>query len=130
MLNGNAAVGALDDDRLKPLARGRAPLLFVIGYQTPLRIERSARCLGPHPSTTQLKGSERFADRLSSGGADGVLDLVRDHIRPLVAEQSGLNEHDQILWGHSHCGLLVLHTLHPTADVQRLHGDEPFVVVG
>ncbi len=43
MLDGNAAVGALDESTLRRLADGDAPLLVAIGYRTPLRIDRAGR---------------------------------------------------------------------------------------
>ena len=43
MLDGNAAVGALDASTLRRLADGDAPLLVAIGYRTPLRIDRAGR---------------------------------------------------------------------------------------
>ncbi|MCT4823463.1 ferric enterobactin esterase PfeE, partial [Pseudomonas aeruginosa] len=45
MLDGNAAVGALDASTLRRLADGDAPLLVAIGYRTPLRIDRAGRTL-------------------------------------------------------------------------------------
>ncbi len=43
MLDGNAAVGALDESTLRRLADGDAPLLVAVGYRTPLRIDRAGR---------------------------------------------------------------------------------------
>ncbi|EOQ78966.1 hydrolase [Pseudomonas aeruginosa VRFPA02] len=96
MLDGNAAVGALDESTLRRLADGDAPLLVAVGYRTPLRIDRAGRTL--------LNG-------LPSGGADAFLDLLRDGMRPAVAAQAPLDTARQTLWGHSYGGLLVLHAL-------------------
>lgn len=111
MLDGNAAVGALDPDLLKGLANGRAPLLVAIGYQTPLRIERNGRTLDYTPKRSGVSEQKDPLTDVPSGGADAFLDLLRDRIRPQVAEQVKLDAHDQTLWGHSYGGLLVLHTL-------------------
>jgi len=111
ILDGNAAVGVLDEALLKRLANGRAPLLVALGYQTPLRIERNART---RDYTPQRPGADTQTDPLTnvpSGGADAFLDVLRDRIRPQVAAQVRLDTHDQTLWGHSYGGLLVLHTL-------------------
>jgi len=111
MLDGNAAMDALDEAALKKLAQGQAPVLIAIGYQTPLRIERNARTMDYTP---QRPGAATQTDPLTqvpSGGADRFLDLLRDRIRPQVAGQFKLDEHEQTLWGHSYGGLLVLHTL-------------------
>ena len=111
MLDGNAALGALDADLLQRLADGKAPLLVAIGYQTPLRIERTARTYDytpPHPRT------QAPIDPLTeqpSGGADVFLDLMRDRLRPAIAAKAPINPEQQALWGHSYGGLLVLHAL-------------------
>jgi predicted alpha/beta superfamily hydrolase len=111
MLDGNAAVGVFDEALLEALAKGRAPLLVAIGYQTPLRIERNART---RDYTLQRPGLAVQQDPLTgvpSGGAEAFLDLLHDRIRPLIARQLPLDDSDQTLWGHSYGGLLVLHTL-------------------
>lgn len=110
MLDGNAALGALDAGQLQKLAAGQAPLLVAVGYQTPLRIERTART---RDYTPQLPGAEQ-KDPLTgqpSGGAEAFLELLRQRLRPAVAAQAPIDPHRQTLWGHSYGGLLVLHAL-------------------
>ncbi|OZY41558.1 esterase [Pseudomonas fragi] len=111
MLDGNAAIGALDADLLHALARGKAPLLVAIGYQTPLRIERNARTYDYTPNRPGLSEQVDPLTGLPSGGADEFLDLLRDRLRPAVAAKAPLNLQEQTLWGHSYGGLLVLHAL-------------------
>ncbi|MFQ6573992.1 alpha/beta hydrolase [Pseudomonas sp. UM16] len=111
MLDGNAAIGALDAEQLKRLEPSRAPLLVAIGYQTPLRIERTARTFDYTP---RLAGVAKQEDPLTgqpSGGADAFLELLRERIQPTVAAQVPIDTHEQTLWGHSYGGLLVLHAL-------------------
>lgn len=135
MLDGNAAVGALDPDLLKGLANRRAPLLVAIGYQTPLRIERNGRTLDYTPTRRGVSEQKDPLTDVPSGGADAFLDLLRDRIRPQVARQVKLDAHDQTLWGHSYGGLLVLHTLftrpqmfnHYAAASPSLWWDEPLI---
>ncbi|MFK3795803.1 alpha/beta hydrolase [Pseudomonas sp. NPDC088444] len=135
MLDGNAAVGALDEDLLKRLAKGRAPLLVAIGYQTPLRIERSARTRDYTPLRNGVAEQKDPLTNVPSGGADAFLDLLQNRMRPQVQEQVKLNAHDQTLWGHSYGGLLVLHTLftrpqmfnHYAAASPSLWWDEPLI---
>lgn len=135
MLDGNAAVGALDPDLLKGLANRRAPLLVAIGYQTPLRIERNGRTLDYTPTRRGVSEQKDPLTDVPSGGADAFLDLLRDRIRPQVAKQVKLDAHDQTLWGHSYGGLLVLHTLftrpqmfnHYAAASPSLWWDEPLI---
>ena len=111
MLDGNAAVGALDADLLRDLARGKAPLLVAIGYRTPLRIERTARTYDYTPNRPGVAEQTDPLTGLPSGGADEFLDLLRDRLRPAVTAKAPLNLQQQTLWGHSYGGLLVLHAL-------------------
>ncbi|AGI24233.1 hypothetical protein H681_11815 [Pseudomonas sp. ATCC 13867] len=111
MLDGNAAIGALDETLLADLDNGKAPLLVAVGYQTPLRIERVGRTLDytpPRPGLTEQK------DPLTgdpSGGADAFLDLMRERMLPAVSARAPIDRSQQTLWGHSYGGLLTLHAL-------------------
>ena len=111
MLDGNAALGALDADLLQRLADGKAPLLVAIGYQTPLRIERTARTYDYTPPHTRTQKPKDPLTEQPSGGADVFLDLMRDRLRPAIAAKAPINPEQQALWGHSYGGLLVLHAL-------------------
>lgn len=111
MLDGNAALSALQAPALRRLADGQAPVLVAIGYQSELRIERSARTFDYTP---QVPGLAEQRDPLSgqpSGGADAFLDLLEQRMRPLLAAQLALDARHQTLWGHSYGGLAVLHVL-------------------
>lgn len=111
MLDGNAAIGALEPQQLEQLASGQAPLLVAIGYQTDQRIERSART---YDYTPKVPGRVDQHDPLTgqpSGGIDGFLDLLERRMRPMVATVAPIDPQRQTLWGHSYGGLAVLHTL-------------------
>ncbi|NBF09008.1 alpha/beta hydrolase [Pseudomonas sp. Fl4BN1] len=115
MLDGNAAIGALDPEQLKRLPADQAPLLVAVGYQTPLRIERTART---YDYTPHQPGLEEQKDPLTgqpSGGAEAFLQGLRERMRPAVAAQVPIDPAQQTLWGHSYGGLLVLQALfkHP-----------------
>lgn len=45
------------------------------------------------------------------GGADEFLQFIENQLKPLMAQRFLINPHQQILFGHSYGGLLVLHTL-------------------
>ena len=111
MLDGNAAVGALDAELLSQLAHGKAPLLVAVGYDTPLRIERTARTYDYTPPRPGLTDQTDPLTGQPSGGADVFLDLLRDRLLPAVAAKAPINREQQALWGHSYGGLLVLHAL-------------------
>lgn len=111
MLDGNAALGALDPALLDQLAEGQAPLLVAVGYQTAQRIERSART---YDYTPALPGQREQLDPLSgqpSGGVQQFFDLLSQRMRPMVAEVAPIDASRQTLWGHSYGGLAVLHAL-------------------
>lgn len=115
MLDGNAAIGALDADLLKQLAEGQAPLLVAVGYQTEQRIERAART---YDYTPALAGQAPQLDPLTnqpSGGVEVFFELLRQRMRPMVASVAPIDPTRQTLWGHSYGGLAVLHALfaHP-----------------
>ncbi|CAN7520940.1 alpha/beta hydrolase [Aquipseudomonas alcaligenes] len=111
MLDGNAAFGVLDAPLLQGLAKGDAPLLVAIGYQTPQRIERNARTLDYTPRQPDKPGQRDPLTGQPSGGADAFLDLLLVKMRPAVAAQAPFDTTRQTLWGHSYGGLLVLHAL-------------------
>lgn len=111
MLDGNAALGALNSEQLKSLAAGQAPLLVAVGYQTELRIERAGRTFDYTP---QVPGQAHQRDPLSgqpSGGVDAFFDLLAQRMRPMVAGVAPIDLQRQTLWGHSYGGLAVLHAL-------------------
>lgn len=110
LLDGNAAVGALDAELLQQLGQGSPPLLVAIGNDTPLRIDRTARTLDYTPRRDAAVQLDPLTNE-PSGGADVFLDLVQQRIKPLVASHYRVDAQRQALWGHSYGGLLVLHAL-------------------
>ncbi|MFJ4443972.1 alpha/beta hydrolase [Pseudomonas sp. NPDC089422] len=111
MLDGNAALGALDGQQLSRLAAGQAPLLVAVGYQTDQRIERTGRTFDYTPA---VAGQAEQHDPLTgepSGGVDAFLDLLTQKMRPMVADVAPIDPLRQTLWGHSYGGLAVLHAL-------------------
>ncbi|WP_459206186.1 alpha/beta hydrolase [Pseudomonas sp. MLB6B] len=111
MLDGNAALGALDGRQLDALAAGQAPLLVAVGYQSEQRIERAARTYDYTPTVPGLREQRDPLTQLPSGGVDAFLDLLTGRMRTLVASQAPIDLARQTLWGHSYGGLAVLHTL-------------------
>lgn len=111
MLDGNAAIGALDEKLLADLNNGKAPLLVAVGYQTPLRIDRAGRTRDYTPPRAAVAEQKDPLTGDPSGGADAFLDLMRDRMLPAVAAQAPLDRAQQTLWGHSYGGLLTLHAL-------------------
>lgn len=111
MLDGNAALSALDEAQLATLAEGQAPLLVAVGYQTDHRIDRASRT---YDYTPALAGQADQLDPLTgqpSGGVEAFFDLLRTRMRPMVAQVAPIDTQRQTLWGHSYGGLAVLHAL-------------------
>lgn len=111
MLDGNAALGALQPERLNPLAAGEAPLLVAVGYQTGQRIERNARTYDYTPAVPGLAEQTDPLTGQPSGGVDAFFDLLNQRMRPMVAAVAPIDGSRQTLWGHSYGGLAVLHAL-------------------
>ena len=111
MLDGNAALGALQPAQLNLLAAGQAPLLVAVGYQTEQRIERNARTYDYTPAVAGLAEQNDPLTGQPSGGVDGFFDLLSQRMRPMVASVAPIDVSRQTLWGHSYGGLAVLHAL-------------------
>ncbi|WP_462379014.1 alpha/beta hydrolase [Pseudomonas sp. Marseille-QA0892] len=112
LLDGNAAMGALDDPQLAELERGEPPVIVAVGYATPLRFDTTARA---YDYTPPLPKGEPVVDDLArdrkGGGADVFLDLLEHRIKPAVESRAPIDRGRQTLWGHSYGGLFALHTL-------------------
>lgn len=111
MLDGNAALGALQPAQLAALADGQAPLLVAVGYQTDQRIERNARTFDYTPTVPDQPQQLDPLTGQPSGGVDAFLDLLTQRMRPMVASVAPIDASRQTLWGHSYGGLAVLHAL-------------------
>ncbi|MBI6943926.1 alpha/beta hydrolase [Pseudomonas putida] len=111
MLDGNAAIGALDSAHLEKLAAGQAPLLVAVGYQTEQRIERAGRTYDYTPAIPGLAEQRDPLTGQPSGGVDAFFDLLTLRMRPMVAGVAPIDLQRQTLWGHSYGGLAVLHAL-------------------
>lgn len=99
MLDGNAAIGALQPRQLEQLAAGQAPVLVAIGYQTDQRIERNARTYDYTPNVPGLAEQRDPLSGQPSGGIDAFLDLLEQRMRPMVAGVAAIDPHRQTLWG-------------------------------
>jgi iron(III)-enterobactin esterase len=116
LLDGNAAMAALDTELLNRLSHSPTPpVLVAVGYATPLRIERNARTFDYTPQVGEGAQRDPLTD-VPSGGAEQFLDLLTQQIRPLINQRLEEKPKRQLLWGHSYGGLLVLYTLMTRPD--------------
>lgn len=129
MLDGNAALGTLDEALLAELDRTGPPLLVAIGYETPLRFDVVARAFDYTPPTNAEGETWENPERgRRGGGADLFLDLISREIKPRVARLAAVDAKAQALWGHSYGGLLVLHSLFTrSADFQTYIAASPAI---
>ncbi|MDR0279861.1 MAG: alpha/beta hydrolase [Paucimonas sp.] len=111
MLDGNAALSALEPAELEKLAGGQAPLLVAVGYRTEQRIDRNGRTRDYTPVVPGLEAQVDPLTGQTSGGVDAFLDLLIGRMRPMVAQVAPIDGKRQTLWGHSYGGVAVLHTL-------------------
>lgn len=65
---------------------------------------------------------EQRLDDMRFGGAQQMLSLLVDDIRPWLAEQYAINPSEQILFGHSLGGLFTLYALHTRPDAFQGYG--------
>lgn len=133
MLDGNAVIEELNQGMLRELTNGlssvhsakTAPVLVMIGYQTPYRFDLNARAYDytppllitdhdNNPPSDAFKEQNR--ERLN-GGAEHFYHLIEQKIKPWVYGQLGQKPQTEGLWGHSYGGLFVLYNLfeHPKA---------------
>ncbi len=116
MLDGNAALGALDGPHLAALAAGQAPVLVAVGYPSLQRIERTARTFDYTPTVPGLSEQRDPLTGEPSGGVDRFLDLLTGPMHDRVAAIVPIDRQRQTLWGHSYGGLAVLHALFTRPD--------------
>lgn len=111
MLDGNAALAALNDQRLNRLQDADSPVIVTLGYDTDLYFDVVARAYDYTPALIEknLDNGRKY------GGAELFWQLIEQQIKPQVAQKVKLDLDRQALWGHSFAGLFVLHTLfnHP-----------------
>ncbi len=112
MLDGNAALAALNEQRLSRLQGADWPVIVTIGYDTELYFDVIARA---YDYTPTLAPEVQQQEARQYGGAELFWQLIEQQVKPLVAQNTTINKDRQALWGHSFAGLFVLHALfnHP-----------------
>ncbi|WP_232729779.1 alpha/beta hydrolase [Herbaspirillum huttiense] len=111
LLDGNAALAAIDEPQLQALQEGSPPVIVAVGYDTPLRFDVAARAYDYTPPIPAGQVDDETSRGRRGGGATVFLDLLQDRILPQVRQQVALDATQLSLWGHSYGGLFVLHTL-------------------
>lgn len=113
LLDGNAAMARLSDERLEQLAEKQPPILVAVGYDTRLPFDVQARALDYTPPGGQ-PGDPR-QERYAGGGSHAFRALLLSQIVPWAEKQAASDAQRRALWGHSFGGLFVLDTLYKSA---------------
>lgn len=111
LLDGNAALAAIDEAQLQALQAGSPPVIVAIGYDTELRFDVVARAYDYTPPIPAGQRDEEAARARRGGGAEVFLDLIETQILPPLRQMVPLDTTRLAVWGHSYGGLLVLHAL-------------------
>ncbi|WP_052364846.1 alpha/beta hydrolase [Halotalea alkalilenta] len=127
MLDGNAAIGALDEELLGAIDRAAPPVLVAIGYQTELPFDTTARAYDYTPPDPDGKpGTDPWNQTRESGGSDTFRALLHQRIIPEAEQDIAIDASRRALWGHSYAGLFVLDTLFQApGDFSRYYAASP-----
>ncbi len=126
MLDGGAAIDALDEPLLARLDQGGSPpVLVAIGYAGHPRFDTDARAFDYTPADAAK--AQVVDDRgRPGGGASAFLALIETGIKPRVRKLVRIDRRRQTLWGHSYGGLLVVHAATGKhADFQQFAAADP-----
>jgi predicted alpha/beta superfamily hydrolase len=109
-LDGNLALGALDEALLQRLATGSPPVVVAIAHDGETAIDPLARAFDYTPAPPGMRPGDVVdpAGR-PGGGATAFVDLIDQAIRPVVEDHLSINPAGETLWGHSYGGLFALH---------------------
>ena len=125
LLDGNAAVEAIDEDVLARMAVDSPPLIVAIGPDSALRFDLDGRTYDYTPPASGIQTDagefETQPPHRRTGGADRFLDFIETTVRPAVAQHAAVDWQRQGVWGHSYGGLFVLHALLARPGQFRCH---------
>ncbi len=111
LLDGNAAMAAIDEALLQTLDAAEPPVIVAIGYETDLRFDVAARAYDYTPPFPADQPDEEGMRGRKGGGADEFLALVAGTVLPRVRNLVAVDNKRLTLWGHSYGGLFTLHIL-------------------
>jgi predicted alpha/beta superfamily hydrolase len=117
LLDGNAALAAIDEPQLQQLDAATPPLIVALGYDTDLRFDVNARAFDYTPPIPAGQVDDELARGRRGGGADAMLALITQQVLPRVRRMAPVDASRLALWGHSYGGLFVLHTLFSGNDL-------------
>lgn len=111
LLDGGAAIEAIDEGLLRRLDAGATPpVLVAVGYVGQPRFDVMARAFDYTPAPARHSKAPLVDDQgRPGGGAARFLALIDTQIVPRVATMAPIDPTRETLWGHSYGGLFVLY---------------------
>ncbi|MCJ2183532.1 alpha/beta hydrolase-fold protein [Novosphingobium sp. 1949] len=111
LLDGGAAIEAIDEALLRRLETGATPpVLVAVGYVGQPRFDVKARAFDYTPAPARHPQAPLVDDQgRPGGGAARFLALIGTRIVPRVATMAPIDPTRETLWGHSYGGLFVLY---------------------
>ncbi len=126
MVDGNAAMGLINESELEALDILSPPVLVAVGYDTAARVDTLSRAYDYTPPIIQDgKPIAPVVRGRPGGGAEIFANLIEQQIKPRVEAMASIDRQRQTLWGHSFGGLFTLYTLqaHPDYYQRYAAGD-------
>lgn len=117
MVDGNAAMGLINESELEALDILSPPVLVAVGYDTYARVDTISRAYDYTPPIVQDgKSIAPIVRGRPGGGADIFVNFIERTIKPRVEAMTRIDRARQTLWGHSYGGLFTLYTIHAHPD--------------
>ena len=95
MLDGNAALAGLNEQRFKRLQTADSPVIVTIAYDTEAYFDVNARAYDYTPPLSNGTPEEIK----KHGGADIFWQFIEYKVKPLVAQTAALDLQRQAVWG-------------------------------
>lgn len=114
MLDGNAAMAYLSENKLATIFAGSPPILVAIGYETHLPFDVKSRALDYTPSGAGALPPQQATGYMHypGGGSQAFRALLLKEIIPWAESIAASDPQQRAIWGHSFGGLFVLDTLY------------------
>ncbi len=127
LLDGNAVMDRLTDSLLGRLSQQDPPVLVVIGYQTSLPFDLSARSFDYTPAPAGGSAGQVQQDKRGRpvGGSDIFRQLLEEKIAPLAEQGLHVDVQRRGIWGHSFGGLWVLDSYLKTDFFRQFYSASP-----
>lgn len=116
LLDGNAALCALDEPLLARLASAQPPVLVFLGQATDRQFDIASRIYDYTPRPPGSPTPFLDARGRTQGGAEEFFTWLHEQVQPAVQTRAQLAPHLRALWGHSFGGLFTLHVLEHHGD--------------